>query len=156
MWQASVTVISFPLILGIAGCSLDPSDERPGLGLSGEIVEETVSDWSFSRAFDEIFVETRTSYGVRHSVTIWCASTGDELYILAYDPDEKRWVANVRSEPNVRLKIGGKIYSARLRETSDPAVIAAVDRAILEKYDYEIDEDPDRIAYWRVAAAAVD
>jgi hypothetical protein len=42
-------------------CSIDPSDERPGLGLSGEVVQQAIEDWSFTSDAKEIFIETTTS-----------------------------------------------------------------------------------------------
>ena len=54
------------------GCQ--PRDERPGLWLSGELAAEPVQDWSFSDSIEEISLETRTWYGIPHSVTIWGAA----------------------------------------------------------------------------------
>ncbi len=39
-------------------CSIEPSGERPGLGLPGEVHQQAVEDWSFSEDADEIFIET--------------------------------------------------------------------------------------------------
>jgi hypothetical protein len=60
-------------------CSIDPSDERPGFGLSGEVNPQPVQDWSFTSDAKEIFIETTTSYWIPHSVTAWCVTIGDEL-----------------------------------------------------------------------------
>jgi hypothetical protein len=137
----------------MVACSIDPSDERPGLGLSGEVHQQAVEDWSFTKDADEIFVETVTSYWIPHSVTAWCVIVGDDLYIAADDADEKSWVANVARDPNVRLKIKGRVYEQKLVPVTDAATIAAIDSGFVRKYDYEEEEgayDDMIVGYWRV------
>ena len=54
-------------------------------------------DWSFSDDAQEIFVETRTWYGVSHSVTVVCATHDGALYVPSLYreggdfPDPKFW-----------------------------------------------------------------
>ena len=84
-----------------AACSLEPSGERPGFGISGEVARTPVSDWSFTDDVEEILIETRAGYGLPHSVTIWCVSIDGELYVGASAPEfpkERRWVRNVRRD----------------------------------------------------------
>ncbi len=80
----------------MATCLLacEPSDRRPGTWLSGDVVAQPVSDWSFTADAMEVYVETRTWYGVPHSVTTACATTGDTLYIpsVYVEGDESRVV----------------------------------------------------------------
>ncbi len=80
------------LAAGLLAC--EPSDRRPGTWLSGDIVREPVSDWTFTADAREVYVETRTWYGVPHSVTTACATTGDTLYIpsVYVEGDESRVV----------------------------------------------------------------
>jgi hypothetical protein len=102
----SKTVASIACAFAIAmsvACSIDPSDQRPGLGLSGEVIQQAVEDWSFSSDVKEVFIETTTSYGIPHSVTAWCVIVEDRLYVSADDADKKSWVTNVARDPNIRL-----------------------------------------------------
>ena len=133
-------------------CSLDPSDERPGLGLSGEVHQQAVEDWSFTSDAYEIFIETVTSYWIPHSVTAWCVMVGDELYVSADDADQKSWVVNVARNPNVRLKIGEKVYEQKLEPVTDAATMASIDSGFARKYEYEEEEGDDDmiVGYWRV------
>jgi hypothetical protein len=133
-------------------CSIEPSDERPGLGLSGEVHQQAVEDWSFTEDADEIFIETVTSYWIPHSVTVWCVTVGNELYVAADDADKKRWVANVARDPNVRLKIKDKVYEQKLVPVTDATTIASIDSGFVQKYDYEEEEtDEDTaVGYWHV------
>jgi len=118
-----------------------------------QVARELVSDWSFTDGVEEILIETRTGYGLPHSVTIWCVAIDGQLYVGASAPDfpkERRWVRNVRRDPDVRLAIAGQIYERRLELISDPALTDTVDRAFGRKYQYDVDEDPDPVVYWRV------
>jgi hypothetical protein len=133
-------------------CSIDPSDQRPGLGLSGEVHQQAVEDWSFTSDAYEIFIETVTSYWIPHSVTAWCVMVGDELYVSADDSDKKSWVENVARDPNVRLKIAGKVYEQKLVPVTDAATKASIDSGFEKKYDYEEEgaDDDMIVGYWRV------
>jgi hypothetical protein len=104
--------------LGLLAC-VPPDDRRPGLWLSGREVGEPVADWSFSAAHPEIFVETRTPYLLRHSVTTVCAAVGERLYVPSLYleggsfPEARLWNRNVVRDPRVRLKIGDALYPRR-------------------------------------------
>ena len=135
-----------------AACSIEPSDERPGLGLPGEVHQQAVEDWSFTEDADEIFIETVTSYWIPHSVTVWCVTVGNELYVAADDADKKSWVANVARDPNVRLKIGDKVYEQKLVPITDTATQASIDSGFARKYEYEEEETDGEmiVGYWKV------
>ena len=113
----------------------------PGLWLSGEVVREPVTDWSWvsdvshPQRGNTIMLETRTWYGIPYSVTILPTPRGDRLYIggSARDarlerefPDYKQWWANVERDPRVRLKIDGKIYEMTAALVSDPVELAEI------------------------------
>ena len=90
-------------VVGLEPAYLDPRGEefarsnriaRPGLWLTGEVVREEVADWDFANEVNDpvrrntIMLETRTWYGISHSVTIGVVGRGDRLYIHAHS-DEK-------------------------------------------------------------------
>ncbi len=91
---------------------------------------------------------------IPHSVTVWCVIVGNELYVSADDADKKSWVANVARNPNVRLKIGDKVYEQKLVPITDTATIAAIDSGFARKYEYDEEEeeydDDMTFGYWRV------
>ena len=111
--------------LVLSGC-VDPKDRRPGLWLSGDVETAPVTDWSFTDMRREIFLETRTWYGIRHSVTVACAVHDGALYVpsLYYDggefPEKRHWHRNVARDPRVRLEIDGRIYERRAVLVTDP------------------------------------
>lgn len=132
-------VVLAVLLLVFASSCVDPKDRRPGLRLSGEVVNEPISDWSFANEFQQIYLETRTWYQIPHSVTTVCAGLGEKLYVpsIYYDggkwPD-KYWNSNVSSDPRVRLEMGGKIYEREAVVVEDPTEIQAALRALAAKY----------------------
>ncbi len=124
------------LLLLFAAC--EPQDRRPGLWLSGELVTAPVDDWSFTDEIGEIFVETRTWYGIPHSVTTVCVAHDGSLYVPSVYldggefPDARYWNRNVVRDPRVRLKIGDRLYERKAVLVEDPeewdAVFAAFGR----------------------------
>jgi hypothetical protein len=150
LFRLSTCVLAVLAVLFVTGC-VDPADQRPGLRLSGGVVETPVADWSFTDAHSEIWIETRTSYLLPHSVTIVCAAGDGKFYVGARDPEHKRWVGNVERDPNVRLQIGERIYEVRLAPLEgDAAEVAYL--AYAAKYDREIlpfNKRPN-VRYWEV------
>ena len=128
----------------MATCLLacEPSDRRPGTWLSGDVVAQPVSDWSFTADAMEVYVETRTWYGVPHSVTTVCATTGDTLYIPSVYaegdefPDTRFWNRNVVRDPRVRVKIGNRVYDRTAVVVTDPAERDVALRAFATKYPF--------------------
>ena len=156
-----VLVVVSLLTLRVTGLEpqyIDPSSEAfaesgrtawPGLWLTGEVVREPVTNWDWVNEVNDpirknsIMLETRTRFGIPHSVTINPTARGDKLYIGGSEQDfrlqkefpySKAWWANIVRDPRVRIKIDGKIYEmtvvliqdraevARLRGERDPIV----------------------------------
>jgi hypothetical protein len=157
--RLAVAVLSLALL---AGCA--PRDRRPGLWLSGELAPEPVGDWSFTDDAQEIFVETRTWYGVPHSVTTVCAQAGGALYVpsLYFDdgefPDARFWNRNAVRDPRVRLQIGERLYERQAVVVADEAERAAALAAFARKYPFwqELVAKPEaerpRIFFFRMDA----
>jgi len=136
-FQAGLIIL---LVAFASGC-LDPKDRRPGLGLSGELVDEPINDWSFSDQYPLIYLETQTWYLIPHSVTTVCAGLGEKLYVpsIYYEGGEwpdKYWNSNVSSDPRVRLKMGDKIYERKAVVVEDPVEFQTALRALAAKYPF--------------------
>ena len=112
---------------------------RPGLWLTGEVVSEAVTNWDWVNQYSDAFaedateLETRTWYGIPHSVTVLLVPRGDKLYLQSSAqtfrlnkefPYGKVWWRNVERDPRVRLKIGGKIYEMTVVLVQDRAEVA--------------------------------
>ena len=173
------------LILRVTGLQpgyLDPSSEefarsnriaRPGLWLKGEVVREEVTNWDFANHVNDpirgntIMLESRTWYGIPHSVTIGVVGRGTKLYIHAHSdenrmhipfPNDKAWTRNVARDPRVRLKIAGKIYDATVVLMTDRAEVAEVmgrDPVTVEKGPDGKERVTDVMHYWRVFQRSV-
>src|SRR5262245_38690606 len=137
--RPSLAVAALTLAV-LVGCA--PRDRRPGLWLSGELVREPVGDWSFTDAEQLIFVETRTWYGIPHSVTTVCATEGGALYVPSvYSgggefPEARFWNRNVVRDPRVRLQIGGRLYERQAVVVDDEAERATAIAAFARKYPF--------------------
>ncbi len=140
----------------------------PGLWLSGEVVAEPVTNWDWINEVNDpvrgntIMLETRTWYGIPHSVVINALPRGNELYFSGSEqdfrlernfPDSKRWWANIERDPRVRMKIDGRIYEMTVVHMANRNEIIAlfgrdpVTRSIDENGDEQITGVRH---YWRV------
>ncbi|NND72253.1 MAG: hypothetical protein HKN43_11825 [Rhodothermales bacterium] len=174
-----IFVISALLILRVTG--LEPGhpsareyaqagrSARPGLWLTGEIVREPVTNWDWVNQFDDTFgenatsLETRTWYGIPHSVRVLLVPRGDKLYLQSSAqtfrldrefPYGKAWWRNVERDPRVRLKIGGKLYEMTVVLIHDRAEVARL-RGGRDPVVKEVDADGNEYIaeewhYWRV------
>ena len=142
---AKMAGLALLLIVGVTLVSLrllgyEPSDQRPGLWLTGDRVTEPVTDWSFTEDHQEIFVQTRTPYLIPHSVTTYCAVYEGDLYLFSayYQggvfPDERGWNRNVMRDPRVRLKIGDRVFDQTLSHVTDAETREAVHASAVAKY----------------------
>jgi hypothetical protein len=137
--RPALAMLVSAVALGVA-CS--PHDRRPGTWLSGELVVEPVADWSFSDEAEEIFVETRTWYGIPHSVTTVCAADGAALYVPSVYfeggefPAARFWNRNVVRDPRVRLQIGDRLYERRAVVVEDAAEREVALAAFARKYPF--------------------
>jgi hypothetical protein len=121
-------------LAGALAATCNPHERRPGLWVTGEVVRAPVTDWSFVDGVPTIAVETRTWYGIPHSVTTICVRHGGALYVPSRDPRGKRWVKNVLRDPRVRLRIGDRVYARRAVRVTDPDEIAALGAAIVARH----------------------
>ena len=143
-----VVVLVTLRVTGLEPPYVDPGSEEfvksgrttwPGLWLSGDVVHEPVTNWDWVNQVNDpirkntIMLETRTWYGVPHSVTINLTPRGDKLYIGGTEQDfrlekefpySKAWWANIVRDPRVRMKIGGKIYEMTVVLIADRSEVA--------------------------------
>lgn len=132
-----ITILAV-LLIAQAGC--EPKDRRPGLWLSGEVAD-TPDDWSFVVDYPEIFVETHPWYGIPFSVTTVIGTRNGRLYVPSiYDgekpfPGNKYWNSVIADNPDVRLKIGDRLYEMRATWVRDIDEYREGVRALADKYD---------------------
>ena len=148
--RPSIVVAAIATISVIASGCISPSDSRPGLHLSGNLVREFPGDWSFTDEFREIAIQVRTPYLLAHSVTIWCATLDGSMIVGAREPETKNWPGWVDRDSRVRLRIGSEIYEGRLSPIEDDAALSRIRDAYAKKYDLPDRKDGERpeIRYW--------
>lgn len=131
-----IAAIAALLLPGVLCSACQPEDERPGFWLSGESSTEALKDWRFTGEVEEVFIETATWYGVRHSTTIWCVDLDGDLYIGSYtEGDLKYWEENVARSPEARLRIEDRIYDVSVAPVANAELKERLDRRYAEKYD---------------------
>jgi len=137
-------------VVGLEPPYLDPRTEEfvergrtgwVGLWLPGEVVREPVTNWDWVNQVNDpvrgntIMLETRTWYGIPHSVVINATPRGDRLYIGGSEQDfrlerefpySKRWWANIERDPRIRMKIDGKIYEMTVAHVADHDEVAQI------------------------------
>lgn len=134
-----VIVVCLVVALGVLRATgFDPIGNKPGPGnypglwLSGTVVKDHVTDWSFVSQYQWDKLQTRTWYGIPHSVTTGYILYQNQLYITSMFakgvpfPDGKSWVKNVMRDPHVRLKFGDNLYDCTLSPVTDVNERAAV------------------------------
>jgi hypothetical protein len=142
LWKVGGAIlVCLALLLVVARITgLEPTFQRPGLWLKGELVTAPVADWSFTDKIPYIQIQTNTWYLLPHSVTINCISYRGQLYLYSYYaaglsyPHGRRWNEDVARDPHVRLKIGDKLYDRTLVLATDRAEQQAVNEATSKKY----------------------
>jgi hypothetical protein len=128
------------VVVLLAAC--EPQDRTPGMWLTGELVESPVEDWSFTGDHTEIFVQTNPWYGLPFSVTTVIATAEGSLYVPSiYDaqeefPGSKYWNGVIQDNPDVILKIGGKLYPRRARLVTSDEEFELAFAALADKYEF--------------------
>jgi len=127
--------LAAPLLLALACGPLGP---LPGGRLEGELAPAP-ADWSFSDAAKTVQLETDPAEP--YSVNIWGVGLGSAFYVASGEGGSSRWAQNISSDPRVRLQVDGRLYALRAARVEDPTEIERVLAALVEKYDFEPDEE---------------
>ena len=141
----------------VVGTRSDPLGPLAGRELTGEVVAERVSDWSFTDEHNLIAVETRPE--APHSVTTICIAYEGDLYVPASDASRKSWPYYAIADPRVRVKIGDLIYPARAPRVTDESLRPGLIAAARKKYDLGEDaEGPalDQVWLFKIESVSSD
>jgi deazaflavin-dependent oxidoreductase (nitroreductase family) len=72
--------------------------------------------------------------GEPREIEIWFGLDGDILYMLSGGRDRSDWVKNLIQEPEVRVRLGDRIFEGRARIVSRGEEDARARHLLLEKY----------------------
>ena len=141
----------FAVLLAALACT-GPIGPLPGGRLSGEPGPTLVPDWGFTQEHETVQIEVNPADP--HSVNTWCIGLGPNLYVPSSmilgpkDPEERGWIGFVKQDPNLRIRIDGKIYQRRAVRVTDADEYETALRALEAKYDEDpADRDPERIIW---------
>ena len=126
--QTLLGLIALPIALyGLAlVVAIDPDERRPGLRLSGGFAEAP-ADWSTRLApREKIWIQTRTPWGIPHSVTTISFVADGDLYVPCARCSGKRWPKNVARDPHVVVKVGESLFARRAVRVEDREVLAKI------------------------------
>jgi hypothetical protein len=127
-------VLAVTLSLSCSSIGCNPEGVETGWRLRGSEVDDPVSDWSFTDATQEAWLETRTWWGW-HSVTVWVVCVEGRLFVATDNRGlRKRWVANLEGDPHARIGIEGRVYPVLARRVVEHALWDRVTAAYPVKY----------------------
>lgn len=141
--MARIGIGAVGLLLAVA-CG--PWGPIPGGRLEGTVVHEPVTDWSFTNSRSTVQLETRPEDP--YSVTVWCVAHDDALYVPSRHAAKKSWVQHVLDEPQVRVRVGERIYPGTMVRVTDPKQIEAVVPALVAKYHLTPPGGEDDAGVW--------
>ena len=132
-----ITLLTPLALLGLLAC--DPGVSRAGAWLSGEEIATPVSDWTFTNAFEDCYLETATWYGIPHSVTLWCAEYDGYLYVGSFSHTGKwrgyrTWEEHIARDGEGAARFDGKIYRGTWERVEGRGLIEAVEQSYADKY----------------------
>jgi hypothetical protein len=124
---------------------IDPYGGLPGKRIRGEEVTGPVEDWSFAVQYGRVTVEVRPSNP--YSVFAGFFLMGKDLYISSA---HSRWAQLLRQDPDMRIRVGDKIYLVSARQVEDLEGMEAVHKAYTDKYPNRTPEEAARRWFFRL------
>ena len=95
----------------------------------------------------------RTS-GRPRTIEIWFATDGTRIYLLAGGRERAHWVRNLRVEPRVRVRIGGRSIDGTARVIEDERTEMVARRLLAAKYQGWTDGEP--LSAWAAGSLPVE
>lgn len=83
---------------------------------------------------EEINIETRSATGRTHRTTIWVVVVDNNVYVRSVRGRSGRWYREITANPQGAINVDGQRLSDRAIPITDPATIARVSKAYLQKY----------------------
>ena len=104
----------------------DPWQSLPGKQITGEEVIGPIDDWSFMEPSTRVILEVRPSDP--YSVYIRAFMHKGVLYLNSISPSN-RWTQFLLEDPNLRLRVGKKIYKVRATRVEDLTLVDEIHKA---------------------------
>lgn len=110
----------------------EPYGIIPGKQLAGEEVAGPIDDWSFTLQHRRVTNEVRPSNP--YSVNTSSLLVDGVLHIPCGKGEESRWAQYLLEDPNMRIKVGEKLYKVRATLVEDPEQLKQIREAYVTKY----------------------
>lgn len=117
--------------IGIAGLLLSPLSPLPGGALTGEVIEEPISDWSFAE--NERICHFEMNTPDPYSITVTCIVHDGKLYVGCRGCPNKGWHKYVTADPNTRYRVLDKVYNVSAIRVTDQEEVNRVWAARMAK-----------------------
>ena len=118
-WRSAFLIALF----SITCLAFGPCGRVPGTRLSGEEITQPVTDWSFADQLPGCQIEVRPSEP--YSINAACFTYAGRLFVGCMRCSGKRWPTYVAADPNVRVKLGDRLYPLRANRVTDMTTIQA-------------------------------
>ena len=119
----------------------DPFGTIPGKRLKGEEVTESIDDWTFANQYRRVNVEVRPSDP--YSVNAGYFVDDGNLYISSL---KSRWAQFLLQDPNMRIRVGDKLYRVRATRVEDPELVSEFHRIRNARNPDPEDRTPEDLA----------
>ena len=83
---------------------------------------------------EEIDIETRSAAGTTHRTTTWVVVVDNNVHVRSVRGRAGRWYREITANPQGTVYVDGRRVSVRAIPVTDPATIARVSNAYLQKY----------------------
>ena len=106
-----------------------------GIALASAVASaraETI-DWTPFAEEDVVEILTVDPDGEPRETSVWIVVVADAAYVRTND---SRWLANIRRDPLVRMRVREREYPLRAEETADPGTRDLVEDSFKAKYGW--------------------
>ena len=110
-WVAAGLALSVATLLFLYLNRSDPYAIIPGKQLIGEEVAGPIDDWSFVQQYRTVTNEVRPSDP--YSVNTGYIFHDGVVYVMSGGGGESRWAQFLLQDPNMRIRVGDKLYRVR-------------------------------------------
>ena len=77
---------------------------------------EALLDDELRAAAECRLITTGRNSGEAREISIWFASLGDQVFLLAGGREQAHWVRNLQADPVARVRIDGRTFEGRARQ----------------------------------------
>ncbi len=129
-------LMSMLCVFCMGGCA-EPFIVMAGGALAGEEADPP-PDWS--EFADEEIVQLETRPDDPYSINIWMIADGADVYVATGD-GPTRWTRHIEQNPDVRLRIQGKLYDLEAYRVLDKTEKLRIGQQYVSKYDVDDDNN---------------